>query len=60
MAPRRICGRSPKVESDMRQEPYARDIEIQNLRQQVKQLTQGLEHLERPNHREDYNDDTDT
>ena len=43
----------------MGNEPDPRDIEIQNLRQQVGQLTQCLEHLERPNHREDYKDNID-
>ncbi|XXG44747.1 hypothetical protein AAC387_Pa02g0016 [Persea americana] len=59
MPPRRAHGRRPEVESGVGNEPDPRDIEIQNLRQQVERLTQRLEHLELPNHREDYNDDTD-
>ncbi|XXG44718.1 hypothetical protein AAC387_Pa01g4446 [Persea americana] len=59
MPPRRALGRRPEVESDVGNEPDPRDTEIQNSRQQVERLTQRLEHLERPNHREDYNDDTD-
>lgn len=59
MPSRRACGRRPEAESDMGHEPNPRDIEIQNLRRQVERLTQRLEHMEHPNHREDYNDDTD-
>ncbi|XXG68653.1 hypothetical protein AAC387_Pa06g1692 [Persea americana] len=59
MPPRRARGRRLEDESDVGNEPNPKDIEIQNLRQQVERLTQRLGHLERPNHCEDYNDDTD-
>ena len=39
MPPRRALGRRPEVESDVGNEPDPRDIEIQNLRQQVDWLT---------------------
>lgn len=47
------------IKRDVGHEPNPRDVEIQNVRQQVERLTQRLEHLKCPNHREDINDKSD-
>ena len=59
MPAQRTRSPRPEVEYDVGHEPDLRDIEIQNLRQQVERLIQRLEHLDCPNHREDYSNDTD-
>ena len=45
--------------NDASHEPDPRDIEIQDLWQQVDQLTKRLECLEHPNHCDDYKDESE-
>lgn len=56
MPPQSRCGRRQLVESDADHEPDPRDIEIHNLRMQIRQLTQCLEGMARLNHSNDFND----